>query len=709
MRVLSTSLPPLVVFAAFAMGCPPEDEPEPEPEPEDECVLDLNFDTTGAETLPADRPGQGVLCPSFDIDYWAVDVADAGTILRLTLTMPTPLTRVNPAYKIIKDNGTAEGEPTPFAGEDPQRSQGEATNFTAAHRLEEAGRYYVLVQDARFVDNNFDITNPYSLTVELLPDPDANEPNNSDDAATPVVGTTAAGQIATTGDEDWYAVNVPGGAQIVDVTVTAPAGGSVTHLVSLVAADGLTDLAAAPLTAGAVAGTLSTRLRVRAESNAVTYLRVRDDDGADADLDPAVGAYTVSITVLANPDANETEAGNDEPETATGVSSGAVITGSLATTADQDLFRIAGGGNTSVANPKVVIVTLETTTAITEDFQPQITIIGVDPEIPANQQNCNDACELCDGSKCKESRLQRFVRQSPFRTAYPLRDTQSVLIVVNEAGDDAFDETGTYTLRVEVIDDPDPGEAGDDFLIPNLEFAGFANGDDLRDQYSRSVGRARVLNTTFGADIPLVPVPEPIDGIADSARNVIDCSDPGVSSQRLTLTGRLTYEGDRDYFRFETPEQAYFAVTMTYSAQGAAQTPVELALFLHNGDGRVIANTLEAEQTKPGCLSTIDEPGDDEDTGCPAGSICVDENCWAESLTNSTFNNRVFPDAANECSFISPFDGPPYVIEVVDNGINDFDPNVTYTVNVDVECGCPVECNVGGGLTTRCQGMPDPT
>ncbi len=734
----------VAAVAAAGVGCDPPPSVDDAGIEDQACELDLNFDTTGAETPPAGAAGHGILCPSFDVDLWAFEAA-AGDIVTLHITMPVgSITAVNPAYKIIKDNGTPDGEPTSFSGEDPARvNNADPTDFTAAHRIETAGRYYVAIQDARFVENGFDIVNEYGIEISLQPDPDANEPNNNEATATPEAAGTFTGQIATTGDEDWYAVTVPAGAQIVDVTVTAvgdrdgtdgadgdeDADSGVDHVVRLVAADGQTDLLAAPLVQPRLANgdldpaaPVTARLRVRAPGGATAYVVIADDDGEQSQLDAALGAYTVTLTVVANPDVNEGAGANDDAVTATVIASGAQLDAVIATEADQDFYKIAAGAGTTQANPKVLVLTIETNAAISDAYQPQVTILGVDPE--TDNQACNASCAVCDANKCKEPRLQRFIDSATFRTAYPLRDTQAVFVVVNEANDDAFEEGTGYSIRAEVIDDPDPGEAGDDFLIANLEFAGFANGDDLAAQYDNSIDRARVLSTDYlptcdddavAGDVTcldLAPVPEPIalGGFPADKRIAADCSDPGMGPRSVTATGRLSYEGDRDYFKIDgLPTRAYFALNLTYAATGAGQTPVELALFVHNANGTVISNTLEAQQTKSGCLSTEDSPGDDVDTGCPDGSICVDTNCWQESDTNATFNSHVFPDSADECSFISNFDEPPYFLEVVDNGINDFDPNVTYTIDVDILCGCPAECNVGGGLETRCQGMPDPT
>jgi hypothetical protein len=687
----------LLPAVALLGGCPPPDDGTPEPRPEEqECELDLNFDTTGAEAL-VEGAGSGVLCPAFDQDFFAFEVTTPGTIATIGLSMATPLTRVNPAYRIVRDNGSPEGAPTPFSGQDPDKSAGEATDFTAAHRIDEPGTYYVLVFDQQFVEDSFDIANPYSLTVSLAPDPDLNEANNDPTTATPLTpGTAITGQIATTGDEDWYAVSVPAGAKILDLTFEAAVDSGVVHEIQVVAADAQTAIVAGiAVENGPVAGAESLRLRSRVEGGATAYVRVKAQNGTDASLAPEA-AYTFTATIIDNPDGNEGAPGNDSAATATRVTSGASLQAALASTADQDVYRVAPGAR-SRENPGVLIVGIDIDGVDVRTFRPQVQVLSVDPEESANGQRCGAGCALCDQDVCKEVRLQRFVPGGGYRTAFALRDTRDVLVVVNEFGDDAFQDGAGYTITFEVVNDPDADE-GDDVLIPNLEFAGFANEEDLERQFQESKARARVLTTTYPADLPLVPVPSPIPGIPDEFAQMVDCNAAGTGAQTVVASGRLTYEGDRDYFRVDVPAEGYWALDFDYQLTGAATTPLELTLFVRADDG-LIANTLEATQTQGNCLDTVD---------CPAGSICVDGACWSESDGNATFGSHLFPDPqTNECAFVSVVDRNqrPLYLEVVDNGINDFDVDVAYRFELTIRCGCPTACNVGAG---NCQGAPAP-
>jgi hypothetical protein len=703
----STLAAALSLLAALSACPPPEQQLPPPPPPDDECELDVNFDTTGAADLDDDGVGSGVLCPAFDQDFFAFDVDAAGTIVTIQLSMDTALTRVNPAYRIIKDNGTPDGVPTPFSGEDPDKTQGDATNFVASHRLDEAGRYYVLVFDARFVEDTFDISNPYTLQVTLTPDPDDNEPNNTDDLATPITsGTPITGQIATSEDEDWYSIEVPAGAKLIDIEVAAAADVDIDHDVIVFAADGQTQVSSANLSdEGPIVGSLSARVRVRVEGGARTYIVVKDRTGDNASLDPA-DAYTLTAVVVDNPDENETPAGNDTAATATRVNSGTELQAVLASTADVDVYRLTPPANASRATPSVLIIGVDIDGVDPRTFRPQVQVVGVDPELNADQQGCGASCSLCDQNVCKEARLQRFIPEGTYQTAVPLRDARDVLIIVNEFGDDAFQEGAGYSIRFEVVADPDDGE-GDDVLLPNLEFAGFANEGDLRRQFQQSKGRARPLVTNYAPVctgeatdpldcLPLIDVPTPIPGVPEAFTRMVDCSAPGTGPQTVSFGGHLTYEGDRDYFRVDLPSEGYWALDFDYSLQGAGTTPIELTLFVRANDG-LIANTLEAEQTQGNCLDTVD---------CPDGSICVDGACWADGLQNPTFASRIFPEG-EECAFVSVVNrnDRPIYLEVTDNGINDFDIDVSYSFDLTIRCGCPPSCNRGAG---NCQGAPAP-
>jgi hypothetical protein len=701
------ALLPLALLAA----CPPIEEPPPDdPPPTGQCVVEANAPLQrgmdSAEPLALDTVVEGTLCPQRDNDGYRVTVAAPESVLVVTLSMTTNITPVEPVYSIFLDDGS-DAPPAIGTGVDPlATSQGHITNFTAFHRVELAGDYVIVVADKEGFDDRFDNTNPYSLTVSVVPDPDVNEPNNTPAQASPLAAGTTEGLIATLGDDDWYAIEAPGNAQIIDLVITAPADSGIEHVATLLLNDELTVLQNEELSPGDVDGEVTAHIRQRVSGVAGTPFLLRIEDGGDdgdedSNIDPALAGYTIELTILADPDVNEGALGNDSVDNATTVTDGATLEGALATFNDQDVYRITPPAGTTRANPGVLVVTVTFDGTLDEDFKPQVRALTADPEV-APVPSCGDGCEICYDGKCGEARLQRFIVTSPFRTALPLRNAEPVFVSVNEFNDDAFQDGGGYTISFAIEDDTDPGEVGDDFLIPNLEEAGYANAGELAQQRdeSKQPERARLRPAGFlpvcdpatqvagdPACLNVVPVAAPNDFFGDQT---IDCSDPGAAPRSVNMTGRLTYEGDRDYFLVEDfPTLGYYGIEIDYSIDRTS--PVELAIFVHGFNGNSLAgSTLEGAEETGGCSEA--EGGQN---ACAPGNICVDQRCWTDGPANPGISD-VFGD--NEC--IVAFDGEggrnissPVYIEVVDNGINDFDLDMTYSLTVTFTCGCPASCD----------------
>jgi hypothetical protein len=750
--------------SALATSCTPvEPPPGVDSGPIDQCQTDLNFSAETADDLALATEVSGFLCPQRDDDFYRIQVPNDGTVMRVHLYMTTNITPIEPAYTIL----TGDGEPTGISASDPTPNDG-PTDFEGAHRIDTAGTYLVVVADLEGFDANFDISNTYTLEVNLEPDPDANEPNERPDDATPITpGTPITGQIATTGDEDWYAVPVEQDAQILDVRASAVADNGMELVVEVIDPDAITLLDRVSVTENSEpdpndAARVTERLRAaaRGEASTVYYVKVTEADGR-AELDPAVGAYTLNVTLVADPDPQEVGGGNDTAATATVLAPDTATNGVVATRADQDIFVLTPPGNSSPQNPGVLIVDVAFD-ATAEDFQPQIQILAHDPELadgeltacaaqePAcpDAENGNDAVRdpvdticlpLGNTPSCGRPLLQRVLGDGETYTATaPVRRARPMYIQINELGDDNFQEGTGYTLTARFIDDPDPGEQGDDFLVPNLELATYDNVPVLERQLNRSRQRARDITVPQlpacapPADLDAGPAPDA--GPPANCQPVIAVPAPsgiqeGVfvecNGQDWTVngTGALSYEGDRDYFQFEVPALGYWALDMTYSTSAAS--PVELATFIHYG-GELNTSFVEATidpliggaqicqyDTGSGCCDVLGCCAP-TDQACLDSHVCIEGNCFVDSPSNAAVSNEIYPDAAqDECLFVHVNDdGRPVVIEITDNGINDFDTQMQYSFQVRVRCGCPDACNVvqnfGGEEVTACQGVGPP-
>jgi len=110
----------------------------------------------------------------------------------------------------------------------------QATDLLVRVALEQAGTWRVLVQDDD--DRGYDLDTPYQLSLALGDDPDGNEPNDHPGSSTPLLSATCGGSwsalqtdggfLATSGDIDWYALDLAGCARgIVEADVRFGAGG----------------------------------------------------------------------------------------------------------------------------------------------------------------------------------------------------------------------------------------------------------------------------------------------------------------------------------------------------------------------------------------------------------------------------------------------------------------------------------------------------
>lgn len=689
-------------------GCqPPPDEPTPDAGFQQGCVvegnapLDRGLDT--AVPLALNVEVADTLCPQRDNDGYRITVGAPESVIVVTLSMTTNITPIEPIYEIVRDNGDGTSSAI-GTGEDPLSVTGGAghiTAFTGFHRVELAGDYIIIVRDRDGFDDGFDNLNAYTLTANVVPDPDANEPNNLAEQAAPISAGSTTGIIATVGDEDWYAIEAPGNAQIIDITITAPEASGVEHVATLLLNDALTVLQTEQLTAGPIAGQVTTRIRQRVTGIAGTPFLLRIEDGGDdgdldSNIDAALASYTVELAVLADPDANEGALGNDAPETPTVVNGGSSVTAALASFNDEDIYKITPPGGTSRTNPGVLVVTITFDGTLDAAFKPQVRILTGNPE-ESPIAACAASCAACYDGKCGEARLQRFIQTSPFKTAYPLRNTEPLFVSINEFNDDAFQETGGYTISFQLADDGDAGEVGDDFLIPNLEEAGYANGEQLAQQRDESKQAERARAKPAG--LPAVcPDGAPAAGCLDlvsvavpntffSENSTVDCGDADAAPRTINMTGRLTYEGDRDYFLIpDFPNRGYYAISIDFSLDRAS--PVELAIFVHgfNG-GALFGSTLVGAEETGTCTEA--EGGQN---ACAPGSICVDERCWSDGPANAAISDTFGDD---ECVVAFEQIARPVYIEVVDNGINDFDLDMNYSLNVSVVCGCPAACDGG--------------
>lgn len=163
-----------------------------------------------ATALALGEVAQGYIACRGDEDWFAVDVS-ANSVVQLQLTMP--VADVQLQAQLIAPDGTVVETLT-------NESLATATNLSAAPLVEQGGTYYVRVADDD--GGEADAEQPYELQVLVVDDEDVNEPNDHPDTATPLAAaqvtcgaswqtlTAQQGTIASSGDQDYFVVNLSG-------------------------------------------------------------------------------------------------------------------------------------------------------------------------------------------------------------------------------------------------------------------------------------------------------------------------------------------------------------------------------------------------------------------------------------------------------------------------------------------------------------------
>lgn len=189
---------------------------------------DLAAPNETKETATQATPGQalnGYIAATSDFDWYAVQITNAPQLIHVRGTMP--VSEVDLTFEVLKPDGETwicedrDGDLCKALRVTRDGTEGPALVETA-HVAETNGTYYVLVRDHQ--DNDYDATTPYSVTIDLPAEPDANEGYNlADDAGSAIVVPTTTGTTGTTiqfaqmegyishaNDTDWFRLDIPG-------------------------------------------------------------------------------------------------------------------------------------------------------------------------------------------------------------------------------------------------------------------------------------------------------------------------------------------------------------------------------------------------------------------------------------------------------------------------------------------------------------------
>lgn len=358
------------------------------------------------------------------------------------------------------------------------------------------------------------------------------------------------------------------------------------------------------------------------------------------------------------------------------------------------------------------------------------------------------------GSYCAEQRFSRLLMQgcdaarvplaAQLTTAVAIRSDQPVFVAVRFFQSQVYQDRQAYTLQAQAYADPDSREPND--LPPAL---------NREARYSSSSGSIRSCNRAnfpidnLGAysglpacEHPTWDCPSSIDGgstdvcdftdttgsclpwsdnssvdgglIGDNPYSSLDCS--GAGSGSYTVTGYLSYVGDRDYYSFSLPP-GDIEVNVDLQGSGVSSTGIESAVFVSTAGGMKSsfvdsqrANTVSAractdwieccdniydcDPAEVPCVGGFCAPPEHcySNTDCPEDYLCIDERCFSDTEDHGVPNRTFGPEGGN-CLVARTCEDPnPWTIEITDNGLNDFDLDMQYTLTVRWTCNCPDLC-----------------
>lgn len=423
---------------------------------------DLPCETGGvtAEVEPNDRPSQagrlspgvavrGKLTPETDEDWYVLNVCGK-SLLDITLTMQGPATPppdagapfgtpVDPRVDVIGADGTTLLN---FA----QNRNGSAgpTSISVVVLAEAAGPVYLRVTDVG--SDGKDDSSQYALTVTTAPVPDADrEPDGNKGGAIsatlahPLVeNVIQTAYLASTRDEDWYKITVPG-LRLVDVVVTdSPAVGTpLGYRVRLLGPDTVTELAR--IEARPPGPTASTNLRLRAQTQgAGDYYAVVSDTGEASDR---TRPYRIFYTLGTVPDADVEP--NDTPAQARPLTAGTPVVANIATPTDEDWYKVT----VTSAEARILRAELTLPVGLRTNVDYRVSIFAPDGLTELSQATDFDGL---------------FGDVDVTSAAYARPSTEPYFVRVTDWRGDDFDLTQPYRLVVTTEPVPDAAQEPND-------------------------------------------------------------------------------------------------------------------------------------------------------------------------------------------------------------------------------------------------------
>lgn len=228
-----SSLPAFITaaFVCLCWGCEPapvEEEELPEfVPPPDICNKQEEALTTAACALPLGQVQRELIGALGDQDVYVVQIPaglTARSLLHVRGSYSVPATAVNLSINVLRLNGMS------IASGADVHSQAAPKPVDMIVPFDESGtKILVMVSDlATGGRQHLDLRAPYSLLVELVENPDVNEPNDTTATPIPLAAEgvsrkgSQTGYVATANDVDRFSFEVPAGRKVTHLQITSP-------------------------------------------------------------------------------------------------------------------------------------------------------------------------------------------------------------------------------------------------------------------------------------------------------------------------------------------------------------------------------------------------------------------------------------------------------------------------------------------------------
>lgn len=226
------SLIPAVVTAlllGFCSGCGPapleeeEDVPEFIPPP-DVCNTADEALTDAACALTLGQTQRELIGAAGDVDWYVVEMPAGLTgrsLLHVQAGYSVPATAVNLSVNVLRADNTSITNAVDLHQQGAPKALDLIVPFS-----ESSAKLLVLVSDS--ARRRFDARSPYSLMVEVVENPDVNEPNDTTPTPIPLsaqgssMAGSQSGYLATANDVDRFTFEAPAGRKVTYLHISSP-------------------------------------------------------------------------------------------------------------------------------------------------------------------------------------------------------------------------------------------------------------------------------------------------------------------------------------------------------------------------------------------------------------------------------------------------------------------------------------------------------